>query len=74
MLRLKLLATTMLQNPNYLSWINRHRAESKVRDKEELLESLGWIVIRVTKADLRGGGRALVRRLRAALARRGIAA
>ncbi|HEY8559865.1 MAG TPA: DUF294 nucleotidyltransferase-like domain-containing protein [Pyrinomonadaceae bacterium] len=36
-----LLATTLLQNPNYLSWINRHRAESKVRDKEELLESLG---------------------------------
>ncbi len=41
--------------------------------RHELLESLGWIVIRVTKTDLRGGGRALVRRVRAALARRGIA-
>ena len=36
-----LLATTILQNPNYLSWLNRHRSESKIRDKEELLESLG---------------------------------
>ena len=36
-----LLATTLLQNPNYLTWLNRHRAESKIRDKEELLESLG---------------------------------
>jgi len=36
-----LLATTVLQNPNYLTWLNRHRAESKIRDKEELLESLG---------------------------------
>jgi glutamate-ammonia-ligase adenylyltransferase len=36
-----LLATTILQNPNYLTWLNRHRAESKIRDKEELLESLG---------------------------------
>src|SRR5215213_944886 len=36
-----LLATTILQNPAYLLWLNRHRAESKIRDKEELLESLG---------------------------------
>lgn len=36
-----LLATTVLQNPNYLAWLNRHRTESKIRDKEELLESLG---------------------------------
>lgn len=36
-----LLATTVLQNPNYLQWLNRHRSESKIRDKEELLESLG---------------------------------
>jgi glutamate-ammonia-ligase adenylyltransferase len=35
-----LLATTLLQNPNYVWWLSRHRAESKVRDKEELLESL----------------------------------
>lgn len=36
-----LLAATVLQNPNYLSWLGRHRSESKIRDKEELLESLG---------------------------------
>src|SRR5829696_1241141 len=36
-----LLAATVLQTPNYLSWLNRHRLESKIRDKEELLESLG---------------------------------
>ncbi len=35
-----LLAATVLQNPNYLWWLNRHRSESKIRDKEELLESL----------------------------------
>lgn len=42
--------------------------------RQELLESLGWIVIRATKADLQHGGRRLVQRVRAALARRGIAA
>ncbi len=35
-----LLAATVLQNPNYLAWLGRHRSESKIRDKEELLESL----------------------------------
>jgi glutamate-ammonia-ligase adenylyltransferase len=35
-----LLAATVLQNPNYLWWLNRHRTDSKVRDKEELIESL----------------------------------
>lgn len=35
-----LLATTLLQNPNYLWWLNRHRSESKVRGKDELLEAL----------------------------------
>ncbi|ROR65421.1 endonuclease domain-containing protein [Agrococcus jenensis] len=40
--------------------------------RQELLESLGWIVIRVTKADLRNGGAVLVQRVRAALARRGV--
>jgi hypothetical protein len=42
--------------------------------RQELLESLGWIVIRLTKADLHDGGRGVVARVRAALARRGIAA
>ncbi len=35
-----LLATTMLQNPKYLWWLNRRRAESGGRSSEELLESL----------------------------------
>ena len=35
-----LLATTLLQNPSYVSWLGRQRADSKVRGKEELLESL----------------------------------
>ncbi len=41
--------------------------------RQELLESLGWIVIRVTKADLQRDARGLIERVRAALARRGIA-
>jgi glutamate-ammonia-ligase adenylyltransferase len=35
-----LLATTLLQNPAYISWLARQRVEAKTRDKEELLESL----------------------------------
>jgi glutamate-ammonia-ligase adenylyltransferase len=35
-----LLATTILQNPSYVAWLGRYRGERKVRDKEELLESL----------------------------------
>ncbi|MBS1792676.1 MAG: hypothetical protein JSS81_02410 [Acidobacteria bacterium] len=35
-----LLATTLLQNPGYFAWLNRRRADSKIRDKEELLEAL----------------------------------
>lgn len=35
-----LLATTLLQNPEYLSWLDRERKGSGVRGKEELLESL----------------------------------
>lgn len=35
-----LLATTVLQNPQYLSWLNQKRSDSKLRSKEELLESL----------------------------------
>ena len=36
----------------------------------ERLEALGWIVIRVTKGDLRGDASALLHRLRTAIARR----
>jgi glutamate-ammonia-ligase adenylyltransferase len=35
-----LLTGTLLQNPHYISWLSRKRSESKVRDKEELLEAL----------------------------------
>lgn len=35
-----LLAATILQNKSYLAWLNRQRISTKVRDKEELLESL----------------------------------
>jgi glutamate-ammonia-ligase adenylyltransferase len=35
-----LLATTLLQNPEYLWWLNRKRSDSTVRNKDELLESL----------------------------------
>lgn len=35
-----LFATTLLQHPEYVLWMGKHRKDSKVRDKEELLESL----------------------------------
>lgn len=35
-----LLATTLLQNPEYVSWLERQRTSAKVRGKDELLESL----------------------------------
>ncbi len=35
-----LIAATLLQHPEYISWLERKRGESVVRNKEELLESL----------------------------------
>src|SRR4029079_15890025 len=35
-----LLATTVLQNTEYIQWLGRERSDTKVRSKEELLESL----------------------------------
>lgn len=35
-----LLSTTLLQNPNYVSWLENQRKSSKVRGKEGILESL----------------------------------
>ncbi len=35
-----LFATTILQNPEYIPWLNRQRISLKVRVKEEILESL----------------------------------
>ena len=35
-----LLATTLQQNPDYISWLNRRRNDKGVRGKDEILESL----------------------------------
>src|SRR5215813_250429 len=35
-----LLATTLIQNPTYIDWLNRKRAHGGGRSKEELLEAL----------------------------------
>lgn len=35
-----LLAATLLQNPQYFAWLNKRRTETKLREKEELLEAL----------------------------------
>src|SRR5690242_11419295 len=35
-----LLATTILQNPSYLTWLARERTDIRIRSKEDLLESL----------------------------------
>src|SRR4029077_2064276 len=36
-----LLATTLEQNPEYVTWLQRERASPRVRNREELAESLG---------------------------------
>jgi len=36
-----LLATTLEQNPEYITWLQRERASPRVRNREELAESLG---------------------------------
>ena len=36
-----LLAATLLQNPDYLWWLDRRRLDSGVRSRDDLLESLG---------------------------------
>ncbi len=46
-----LLATTILQNPDYIWWLNRQRVSSKVRDKEELLESLARFALTNSDVD-----------------------
>ncbi len=35
-----LLATTILQHPNYISWLKRQRVSVKVRGKDDIIESL----------------------------------
>ena len=36
----RLLATTLEQNPDYVSWLKRERADTRVRTREQLKESL----------------------------------
>src|SRR5687768_1295248 len=47
-----LLSTTLLQNPDYLWWLNRKRRAPAVRTKDELLEALGRFVLTHTGLDL----------------------
>ncbi|HEX6126761.1 MAG TPA: hypothetical protein VFZ23_15420 [Pyrinomonadaceae bacterium] len=47
-----LLATTLLQNPDYLWWLNRKRRAPAVRTKDELLEALGRFVLTHSQLDL----------------------
>ncbi len=46
-----LLATTVLQNPNYISWLERQRISAKVRGKDELLESLARFALTNTNVE-----------------------
>lgn len=45
-----LLATTILQNSSYIAWLGRRRKETKISDKDELLESLSRFAL--TNSDL----------------------
>lgn len=46
-----LLATTILQNPSYLWWLDPKRADSGVRDKEALVESLARFALTNSRID-----------------------
>jgi glutamate-ammonia-ligase adenylyltransferase len=45
-----LLATTLEQNPDYLTWLRRERLDARVRTREQLKESLGRFAL--THSDL----------------------
>ena len=47
-----LMATTLLQNPDYLWWLNRKRRAPSVRTKDELLEALGRFMLTHSQLDL----------------------
>ncbi|HVF30683.1 MAG TPA: hypothetical protein VNA22_06910 [Pyrinomonadaceae bacterium] len=47
-----LLSTTLLQNPDYLWWLNRKRRAPAVRTKDELLEALGRFMLTHSQVDL----------------------
>ncbi|REJ78118.1 MAG: hypothetical protein DWQ47_17380 [Acidobacteria bacterium] len=46
-----LLSTTVLQNPSYIRWLAREKRDQKVRDKEQLLESLARFDLINTSVD-----------------------
>lgn len=46
-----LLASTMVQHPDYIFWLGRKRGESVVRNKEELLESLARFSLTNSQVD-----------------------
>lgn len=46
-----LLSTTLLQHPEYIWWLSRHRGDSKIRSKDELLESLARFSLTNSEAE-----------------------
>lgn len=46
-----LLASTMLQNPEYIVWLGRNRSSSILRSKEEMLESLARFSLTSSQID-----------------------
>lgn len=46
-----LLATTLLQNPDYIAWLGRKRADSGVRSRDELIESLARFALTNSQLD-----------------------
>ena len=47
-----LLATTLLQNPGYIWWLDRKRRGPAIRTKDEILEALGRFVLTHSHLDL----------------------
>src|SRR5258708_25101070 len=46
-----LLATTLEQNPDYLTWLHRERASTRVRTREEMGESLARFALTNSQLD-----------------------
>lgn len=46
-----LFAATLIQNPDYVSWLARKRSDTTVRDKDELLESLARFSLTSSQID-----------------------
>src|SRR5260370_19226174 len=46
-----LLATTLEQNPEYVTWLQRERSSIRVRNREELAESLGRFALTNSQLD-----------------------